>query len=298
MQNTGPSEDSLREAEEVGCTGLLNGEAIQTETGIIVDAEDVSKKDGPFYCSECYTDAIHRNCHFRVNHFAHHARLSPIVRKEESALHKRCKEEICAQLKTAFPEGKWEVERPVKANSKLGTGDLRPDISGYIGGQRLVIEVQASYLTIPRILKRAESYKKLGCAILWIVPLREPLGDALFRPRLFERYLHTAYFGRTYYWTFGSGLMVQPIHFDSAIRYIEQREFHTSPDSVEVVGGYPKPYKILKIPNYGPLSSIKDDFILTKRSPFTPAGDKKEIPALLTWQDKHDRWWETKKDTP
>jgi len=281
----------LRDAYEVGCSGLVAGWATNTRTGQRMLATEVTKLDGPFYCHECLTDAVVRKCTERKDHFAHKARLSPVIGSGERDLHKKCKKEIRDRLIELFPEGRWECERPIPANKEKNIQKLVPDISGRLNGIRVVIEVQASSLTIPRIVSRAAAYHARGCAILWLVPLTESLGNRQFRPRLYERYLHSIYYGRTYYWLPGDGLEVRPVHYDIAYRYIEESEWYSSDGEHQEAGGYEKPYKIVKLPKFGNRVNIAKDFALQRRGEFTPWNERKSVPELTTWQDTMKIWW-------
>src|SRR4051794_12624425 len=97
---------------------------------------------------------------------------------------------------------------PAKPEKKLK--QQRPDLSGYISDIPVVIEIQASALTIPRILARMKDYPRRRCFVLWVVPLKNQFSGELFLPRLYERYFHSIYFGRTYYWLTGDGATFRP----------------------------------------------------------------------------------------
>ena len=254
-----------RQAEEVGCWGLVGGVALNVKTHKELSASSAKKRDGPFYCKACLSDAVIRKCTEKRDHFAHKARLSPVVANGEGELHGNCKRTLCELLAERFPEGKWETERTIPKNDALSVPELRPDISGRINDTRVAIEVQASSLTVNKIVARTESYAKRGISLLWVVPLTEELGDRPFRPRQYERYLHSIYYGRVYYWWDGLALTLMPIHFGVANRYIEPAEWRENGDLVQV-GGYEKPYKIVKTPLYGRSLHIVDDFTPQIRS--------------------------------
>lgn len=159
------------EAEEVGCFGLIQGPAKNIYTQKKYYASLATKADGPFYCPVCNSEAIIRKCSEKIDHFAHSARLTPVIGAHESELHSQCKNEICNQLSKNFPDGKWEVERIIPENKNIDVPELRPDISGRINQERVAIEIQVSALSITKILKRCSAYSKRGIALLWIVPL-------------------------------------------------------------------------------------------------------------------------------
>lgn len=280
---------ALREAHEVGCDGLVGGTALQARTWEPVFAETAIKADGPFICEACLSDAVLRKCTEKIDHFAHKARLSPVVPRGEKDLHSSCKREICDALKTAYPDGKWATERELPARPLWDLGKLRPDISGRIDGTRVAIEIQASFLTVPRILKRALGYTERGIHILWIVPLVEDLGDQPFRPRLYERYLHSMYFGRTYYWRPGFGATVLPVNYQPATRYIERRTWFADGEEQEA-GGYDAYYKTIKRPNPGRQLDIGTDFHARRRKEHTPYNERKTVPPVLLWRDSLEAW--------
>lgn len=292
METDNTDDKRLHDAQDVGCYGLIRGVATRTRTGERVHAKDVTREQAPFHCEECLTDAVVRKCIERVDHFAHKARLSPVVPRGETKLHQNCKEEIRDALISRYPNGKWECERPIPANAARNIPKLIPDVSGRIGEQRVVIEIQASYLTLPKIIKRALSYRAHQIPILWVVPLTEDLGTQNFRPRLYERYLHSIYYGRTYYWLPGDGISLRPIHYGVAYRYIDQSEWYGSDGDLCQAGGYDKPYKIIKKPIYGKRVNIADDFQQIDRDEFVPWNENKAIPPLLTWQDNLKEWWD------
>lgn len=288
-------EKRQREAEEFGCYGLVGGFARQMRTHRGISAFDATKADGPFYCGTCYSDAIVRKCVEKKDHFAHEAPRSPAIGARESELHSNCKHEICTALQAAHPEGKWDVERPIAENKASKIPEVRPDISGRIGDQRLVIEVQASALSITGILKRTATYSKRRIPILWIVPLVQELTTALFRPRLYERYFHSIYFGRVYYWWPGLGLQLQPVHYGVAARYIPLSEWFEDGEPVSA-GGYDKDYRVIKRPQFGAMLDISTGFRATDRDEFTPENERKAVPACSVWLDTLNPWWSSEKE--
>lgn len=285
-------ESVFREAEEVGCYGLVEGVANNLNTHQSCYANEVTKKDGPFYCPECFSDAVIRKCTVKRDHFAHKTRLSPIIGKWESELHKKCKDEICQELSTLFPEGNWCTERPIPANEKHKIPLLIPDISGRINGVPIAIEIQTSALTIPKLVKKTVAYSKRKISVLWLVPLREELGELPFRPRLYERYLHSMYFGRTYYWFPGNGIKLNPVHYSPAKRFIEYSEWFDENGDHQEAGNYEKFYKIIKHPKYGPTVNIAEHFSHNLRKEFIPKNERLLVPECTLWMDGLDPWWD------
>jgi hypothetical protein len=281
-----------REAGETGCFGLVPGRARQLYTQEWFNASECEKGDGPFYCPDCISDAVVRKCTQKKDHFAHRARLSPVIGPNEGELHRQCKNELVRLLRERFPSGNWEVERCIAESPEKRTPELRPDVSGRIDGVPIAIEVQASTLTVGKIVKRATNYTRRGISLMWLVPLREPLGDLAFRPRLYERYLHSMYYGRTYYWWAGQGLVVKPVHYGQEMRHIELRDWYDDSGDYHQGGGYDKAYRIIKKPVYGRDVHIAEDFLRQRRLEFTPENERQAVPECLIWRDRIDKWWD------
>jgi competence protein CoiA len=295
MSGDGESKKKLeKQAEEVGCWGLINGVASNVKTHKEFSASTAIRSDGPFYCKSCLSDAVLRKCAEKQDHFAHKARLSPVIPKGESERHRNCKETICRLLHDKFPQGNWATEREIPKNIERGTPKLRPDISGRINDLRVVIEVQVSDLTAEKMIARTESYAKCDISLLWVVPLTEELGTKPFRPRRYERYLHSIYFGRVYYWWNELEMSLMPVHFGVAKRHIEFVEW-VEDGCLVSAGGYEKSYKTIKTPLFGPVLSIGDDFQKMRRRSFTPENERKRVPSCVIWIDKHKQWWKEEK---
>jgi len=223
------------------------------------------------------------------------ARLSPIMTKEETELHKSCKEEIRDALRLAILEGDWQMERQTFNEDKIkGYKKVIPDISGRLSkkGHGVIIETQASFLSVNQIIKRTLEYSKRGGYILWVIPLTKDLSIENFRPRLFERYLHQMYYGRTYYWVKGSGRFLIPVHYDTAYRYIEVTHWFEPGGEERVEGGYDKSYSRVKKPMYGERVDIATNFVTDDREPFTPENEKMEVPACKIFKDNLKHWWD------
>jgi len=257
----------------------------------LVHASNVTKADGPFYCDETYEELIVRKCFEKIDHFAYKARFSPVATKE-SQLHLKCKNELLSCLIKAFPDGKWELERNTfNADIQKGYDKVKPDLSGRINGKGVIIEVQASTLSINKILHRTEQYNKRGAFILWVVPLEKQLGNDNFRPRLFERYLHTMYYGRIYYWHQENAHLLIPVHFGNADRYIEPSHWFETDGTERSEGGYYKPFLRVKKPLYGQLLDICKDFKFETRPKFEVENEKLSAPKSKIFMDNKGAWW-------
>lgn len=292
--------EQRRQAYEAGCFGLMGGWALSRKLRRDLCAEEASHDDAPFLCRECFSDAVLRKCIEKRDHFAHHARMSPAISPGETALHRGCLDEILQALKHRFPYGNWAKNRPLKANSEKGFEPVVPDVSGRLGGkdaQPLVIEAQVSFLSISQIIKRSQTYTKRGIPILWIVPLREDLGETPFRPRLYERYLHAMYFGRVYYWRPSFGTQLLPVHYGVAERHIPLSEWYDKEGSEErSAGGYDKPYKVIKRPVPAEMLDLASQFYALRREGFRPWNERKAVPPLRIWKDNLAEWWDKSED--
>lgn len=279
------------------CFGLLSRKAIKKSDNTFVYAEFANKSDGPFYCPVCLCDAIVRKCSEKVDHFAHSARQSPVIRKKDKELHNKCRDEILELLKQKFPEGKWASEREIPANKDKGFKKVIPDISGRIGDIPVAIEVQLSPYTIRRITEKITEYQKRNpkVAVLYVIPLYDDLGDEPFRPRLFEKFLHSMYYGRVYYWTPNSETKLLPVHFSPAKRWIEETSwFDTDIKEERNEGGFWLTYRTIKKPNYGKPVDITTDFIKEIRKAYEPKNVKKAIPECTIYKDNLKEWWDKK----
>lgn len=254
-------------AQVSGCLGLVDGWARRLHTHEPVHARAATPQRGPFYCPECHAEVALRHCTERADHFVHRAARGGNPHGGEGALHARCKEEICAALASRQPQGHWQAERPLRA--RAGIGEVRPDISGRVGGVPLAIEVQASALPVSALLQRTVNHAQRRIAVLWIVPRAEPMQPDAFQPALYERYLHSLYFGRTYYWWPGMGAQLRPIHY-----------------------GHEAHYKTVKQPQAGRLVDIAADFRAVGRPAFAPGNDRKAVPACTVWLDRLQCWWQ------
>jgi hypothetical protein len=72
------------------CSGLSRRTAFSLKHEKLIHADYATKNDGPFYCAECYSDAIVRKCKEKKDHFAHKGRLSDLYKSGETELHKNC----------------------------------------------------------------------------------------------------------------------------------------------------------------------------------------------------------------
>ena len=171
--------------------------------GAKVHARLADRAAGPFVCFCCRSQVTLRRGAAKAAHFAHRPPVTCEYGQGESDEHRRAKEEIFAHLSRLPHVTKLELERDLR--------EVRPDVSCYVGGVPVAVEVQASSLSVERIARRTEEYARKGVYVLWLPLFTPKLLGELYDPRPWERWLHAAYFGRVYYWA--GGLRVRPVHF-------------------------------------------------------------------------------------
>ena len=181
--------------------------AIRKGDGKKVVAWQQEKSDGPFTCPCCAEETILKKGTIKVHHFAH---KSPIVceyGRGETEEHRLCK--------LAIYEGLRQHSRFRDVQIERGLGTVRPDVSCWMDQIPIAVEVQISTLTLDQIVYRTAQYAKKGIYVLWLPLYKEALEDRRYSPKVWERWVHAAYYGRVYYWT--GGLEVALYHFGECI---------------------------------------------------------------------------------
>lgn len=225
--------------------GEINLTAISINTNRVVSANRVTKDDGPFKCKNCGMEMVVRKCSNKRDHFAHKAKLTDVGYKDHS-LHDQCKCELFAELCKIPTKGKWgkEILIPAKGNVPA----LKPDICGRLYEKPIAIEIQKSSYTPKFIMDKTRYYSERNIYVLWIIPLKNPIQNTEFRPRLYEKFLHTMYFGHVFYWYEGLGSKLLSVKYESVTRYIEDFEFYSEDGELQTGGGYNKFLKNIKMP--------------------------------------------------
>ncbi len=230
-------------------------------------AWEASRDDRPFLCHCCGSLVTLRRGGVRAPHFAHQPPVTCEYGAGESEEHRQCKIAIYERL--------VEDPRVVKCEMERNLGTVRPDLSAYISGVPVAIEVQLSSLSLARINYRTAEYARKGIYVLWL-PLYAPgLDRSLYPPRPWERWLHAAYFGRIYYWL--EGLRIVPVHF---------RDFYTD------VRGRTRDYRKLlrkKIPLVGEPIILTEDFRPVLREAWLGKGIS--IPQARLFFDGQPSWY-------
>ena len=172
-----------------------------------VRAEAVQEQDGPFYCPGCKEQVILKRGSIKVPHFAHHPGSECVYEESpaESYEHGSAKQEIYQSLLLVPGVTDVSLETPLH--------EVRPDIRFVLNGQTVAIEMQLSPLSREKVEERTLAYTRHNIALLWTSPLpMDIIVGQPYAPADWERYLHTLYFGKLYYWS--SGLRLQPVKFE------------------------------------------------------------------------------------
>ena len=177
--------------------------ALIQNSGRKVAAREADRDAKPFFCFCCRREVMLHRGGARAAHFAHKPPVTCEYGAGESETHRQCKLQIYEYLKNHPGVAKCELERDL--------GTVRPDISAYIGGVPVAIEVQVSSLSLTRIAFRTAEYARKGIYVLWLPLYTEGLRQELYNPKPWELWLHALYQGRVYYWLRGTEIL--PIHF-------------------------------------------------------------------------------------
>jgi competence protein CoiA len=243
-------------------------------TGEIVTAYFASKTHGPFVCSDCGDPVILKSGKSRVNYFAHENPLACRYAEGESDGHRRCKMEIFLALK------KEQNVRNVMLERQLGTN--RPDVSAEINGVPVAIEVQISSLSPETIAYRTMEYARKGVYVLWLLQWTPKLDARRYTPRLWEKWIHAAYFGRVYYWT--EGLSIVSYHFDPHLKSVPQKSWYSPKGKKITAGGYTRRSKLYRTPIRGRTFNLATDFGPRNRDWWE--GENITIPAAKLYVDR------------
>jgi competence protein CoiA len=242
--------------------------AIRQSDGRKVGAWEVDKTERPFICLCCSEVLTLRRGGIIAPHFAHKPPVTCEYGAGESEEHRLCKISIYEAL-VADP-------RVVKCEMERDLGAVRPDVSAYINGVPVAIEVQASNLTLEKIHHRTEEYARRGIYVLWLPVYKESLKAQLYGPRPWERWLHEAYSGRVYYWV--ESLRVQPVHFRDYLTRVRGRTHDYEKLSAK------------KVPLDGKPALLTEDFMPLERREL--ARGFINIPRAKLFVDRQPSWYE------
>jgi competence protein CoiA len=229
--------------------------AIRKSNNRSVIAKWESKANGPFTCPECGDEVVLRQGSVRVNHFTHKSPLACGAAGGETNDHRRCKLEIYEALLGQAGVTDVCLER------SLGT--VRPDVSARIKGVPVAIEVQISNLSQETIIRRTKEYESKGIYVLWLPQWSPYLDGTRYSPRLWERWVHAAYFGRVYYWM--RGIEVACYHFDPHYRSIRETTWYSKNGERMTSRGYNRKSKRYRAPVRHDILNLVRDFVPVQR---------------------------------
>jgi competence protein CoiA len=218
--------------------------------GQIVAAYRESKSNAPFFCPECGDEVILKIGTEKVNYFAHRNPLVCRFDANESEDHRQCKFQIYQALLRQPNVEKAAMERP------LGTN--RPDISAYINGVPVAIEIQISSLSEETIQHRTMEYARKGIYVLWLLLWTPDLTDPRYTPRLWEKWIHAAYFGRVYYWI--EDLSIACYRFEPSLKSVPKKSWYSADGKKMTGGGYSRRSKRYRTAIRGETLNLARDF--------------------------------------
>jgi competence protein CoiA len=253
--------------------------AKRKQTGEIVEAYFSNKSQAPFYCPDCGDLVLLKTGRTKINYFAHVNPLACRFGAGESEAHENCKMEIFEALQQHPTVSNAEVERP------LGTN--RPDVSAYINGVPVAIEIQISSLSLETIMRRTIEYARKGIYVLWLLQWTPELDSPRYTPQLWEKWIHAAYFGRVYYWV--EGLKVVSYHFDPHFKSVPQKTWYSADGKKMTGGGYSKKSKRYCTAVPGETLNLVRDFAPKERFWWEGNGIKVPDAKLFMERNKHKK---------
>jgi competence protein CoiA len=251
--------------------------AKRKQTGEIVTEYLASKTHAPFVCPDCGDEVVLKAGRRTVNHFVHVNLLACRYAENESEEHRRCKMEIYAALQKMPRVSKVALERP------LGTN--RPDVSAHINGAPVAIEVQISSLPLETFTRRTIEYTLKGIYVLWLLQWTPELDARRYTPRLWEKWIHAAYFGRVYYWI--EGLTVVSYHFDPHFRSVPKKTWYSADGDKITGGGYSRRLKWHRTAVRGSTLNLVTDFVPRNRDWWE--GNGLTVPFAKLFMEKYER---------
>jgi competence protein CoiA len=224
-------------------------------TGEITNAYFASKSQAPFICPDCNEEVILKAGRHSVDHFAHANPIACKFAEGESDAHRRCKIEIYLALRKEPGVRNVALERALET--------VRPDVSAEIHGVPVAIEIQISSLSVETIMRRTIDYAQRGIYVLWLLQWTPDLDASRYTPKLWEKWIHAAYFGRVYYWV--AGLTVVSYHFDPNFKSVQKKSWYSEDGKKMTAGGYSRKSKRYRTAVRGEMLSLAIDFVPKKR---------------------------------
>jgi competence protein CoiA len=248
--------------------------ARRTSDGQTVTAYFESKANAPFACLDCNEEVVLKTGRRRVNHFAHTNPIACKFAEGESEAHRICKMDIYEALLREPGVTHAALERPL--------GSVRPDVSAYFNGVPVAIEVQISSLSIDTIMRRTIEYHRKGIYVLWLLQWTTALDGQRYTPKLWEKWVHAAYFGRVYYWI--EGLSVVPYSFEPSHKTVPKTSWYSKDGKKKTAGGYCRRSKRYRTAVRGQTLNLAHDFVPKER--FWWEGNGVKVPDAKIFMER------------
>lgn len=231
------------------------------------------RSNGPFLCLQCGEEVVLHKGSFRIHHFAHKSPLQCSNGSGETDSHRRCKMEIYEALRQVPSVSDVQLER------SLGT--VRPDVIAKIRGVPVAIEVQISALSMETIIHRTKEYAQKGIYVLWLPQWTPYLDGERYSPRLWEKWIHAAYFGRVFYWL--KGLKVVAYHFNPHFSRVPKSSWYSPKGKKMTGGGYNRKSKRFRAAVRGNILNLIYDFTPRDRLMWDGGGFKIPDAKLFSY---------------
>lgn len=247
-------------------------------------AATTEKNEGPFVCPECRKPLVLRKGTVVVHHFAHKPPVDCAYGTGETMEHMWAKYLIHDYLSKSPRITKLDVEKTIQQNELKA----RPDVRCVVDNRyALGIEFQKSSLDPRQIEQRTATYHQLNVYVLWLVPWPSNLVEGeRYQPRETERYLHSLYFGRIFFWKRHAGIV--PVTFEKYMVDVPAREWYIAGGggAMNSAGGYEYASKKWVTPRTSnPLNIL--DLSPVDRSAFQM--DRRSLPSARLWSIPYGR---------
>jgi competence protein CoiA len=141
----------------------------------------------------------------------------------------------------------------------------------------------AELVAILTIQRRTLEYARDGIYVLWLLQWTPKLDARRYTPRLWEKWVHAAYFGRVYYWI--EGLTVVSYHFDPNHKTVPKATWYSPKGKKITAGGYSRRSKRYRTAIRGRTFNLATDFGPRNRDWWE--GKDITIPAAKLYIDRH-----------
>jgi competence protein CoiA len=165
-------------------------------------------------------------------------------------------------------------------------------VSAYINGVPVAIEVQISSLSLETITRRTIEYARKGIYVLWLLQWTPDLDAPRYTPRLWEKWIHAAYFGRAYYWV--KDLTVVSYHFDPHFKSVPKKTWYSEDGKKMTGGGFSRRSKLHRTAIPGKTLNLATDFV--PRNRYWWEGNGFQIPDAKLFISVPDRFQNKRKN--